>query len=76
MPPFLGRATAFVCAWSMDGASMTPTGWPESLHVHEASTIRTPTPTQLWRLLAEGHEVEVWERTRFVRRLPDPTSKL
>ena len=26
--------------------------------------------------LREGHEVEVWERTRFVRRLSDPTSKL
>jgi len=24
----------------------------------------------------DGHEVEVWERTRFVRRLSDPTSKL
>jgi hypothetical protein len=26
--------------------------------------------------LRECHEVEVWERTRFVRRLSDPTSKL
>jgi hypothetical protein len=26
--------------------------------------------------LREGDEVEVWERTRFVRRLSDPTSKL
>jgi hypothetical protein len=26
--------------------------------------------------LRDGHEVEMWERTRFVRRLSDPTSKL
>jgi hypothetical protein len=26
--------------------------------------------------LREGHEVEVWQRTRFVRWLSDPTSKL
>jgi hypothetical protein len=26
--------------------------------------------------LREGQEVEVWERTRFVRRLADPKSKL